>query len=433
MIELKDFPEKDREVLFNNFEYYSYIIWSKDSCNTKAHKILTDVVGIKYIQELWVVLTNVGKCIRYGTTGYKLSLTASDYSAANKRFNIKVSAKRMKELLCILHENKYIDFMLGFYHKDSRSHLSCVLINDKFINLMNVEALKKQGAARDVSDISVVEVLDTENTPVSKVFNYNKFKIDKMKDVVLKSTKGMKGIFEIKNNLKSYNLCIQNSKITIDLGSGDQECNAIVYKRRFENDLNTCGRYYVKGTFQNLPSEYRPTIKINGEPTTEIDVKNCHPLMLCNSENMQLPDDFDSYLIPKLTDIGITRDIAKSMLFPILFTSSKASAVKAVRLRLVKVGMKHISAEYVIDCFLEHNYFLDEYAYSENLYGYLQYLDSSIATLIINHFTSKGVVVLCYHDSFRIQKKYEDELHKLIIDSYNEVVGSIINLRVSIS
>lgn len=143
-----------------------------------------------------------------------------------------------------------------------------------------------------------------------------------------------------------------------------------------------------------------------------------------------LSEDFDSYLIPKLLEIGITRDGAKSMLFPILFTSSKQSAIKAVRLRLSELELNHISAEYVVDCFLEHNYFLEEYAYTESLYGYLQHLDSAIATKVINHFTSKGVVVLCYHDSFRIQKKYEDELYIVMIDSYNEVVGNISNLRI---
>jgi len=431
LIELKDIPELEREVLLSNLEYYSYIIWSKDSCNTKAHRYLVEEVGEKYFQELWIVLTNIGKCVRYGTQGYRLSLTSSDYSAANKAFSIKVSAKRMKELLCILHDKEYIDFMLGFYHKGIESCLSCVLIKGRIFELLNIEALKKQGHSREDGDLSEIEVLDIDDSNVNKVFNYSRFKMDRQRNVVLKSTRGMKGIAEVKKNLKAYNLCIQNNKITIDFGDGDKECNSIVYKRRFENDLNACGRYYVKGTFQNIPSKYRPTIKINGEATVEIDIKNCHPLMLCSLDEIKLSDDFDCYLIPSLIDIGITRDIAKSMLFPILFTSSKVSAIKAVRLKLIEVGMNHINAEYVVDCFLEHNFFLKEYAYSEYLYRHLQYLDSSIATLIINHFTSKGVVVLCYHDSFRIQKKCEDELHQVLVDSYDEVIGNTVNLRVS--
>lgn len=337
----------------------------------------------------------------------------------------------MNELLSVLHNDGYIVFYKGFYHGDVNSALSAVLILEPMRCLFSVKALKSQGVARDDVDISDIEVLDMQLTEVDKKYNHGKLKVEKMRDLVFKSTRGMKGVTEIKRNLKAYNLCIQNNKITIDVGNGEQECNAIVYKRRFENDLNTCGRYYVKGTFQNLPSKYRPSIKINGESTIEFDIRNCHPLMLASVDEEPLTDYFDCYVIPKLTDVGITRDIAKKMLFPILFTSSKSSAIKAVRLELTKQGLKHISAKYVVDCFLEHNYFLEEYAYTESLYGYLQHLDSAIATKVINHFTSKGVVVLCYHDSFRIQKQYEDELYIVMIDSYNEVVGNISNLRIS--
>ena len=153
--------------------------------------------------------------------------------------------------------------------------------------------------------------------------------------------------------------------------------------------------------------------------------------MLASMDDEILGEDFDCYSIPKLLEIGITRDVAKAMLFPILFSSSKESAIKAIRLKLQENEKKHISAVYVVDCFLEHNYFLEEYAYTKPLYGYLQHLDSSIATKIINHFTAKGVVVLCYHDSFRIQLQYEDELYQMIVDSYNDVVGSVSNLRIS--
>ena len=431
MIELKNIPKEEREKLLFNFEYYSCLIWCKSVCLKKAHKVLSGVIENKYDQELWVVLTHIGRCIRYGTNGYIFSLKASHYSAANKFFNIKISSKRMGEILTILHKEDYVVFYKGFYHKDNDSSASAVSICEKMRSLFSVKALESQGASRDDIDVSELEILDVENTLVSKNYNHSKFKVEKMKDVVLKNTRGMKGVAEIKRNLKAYNNCIEKNTITIDLGYGDKECNAIVYKRRFENDLNTCGRYYVKGTFQNLPGKYRPSIKINGEATVELDIKNCHPLMLASMDDEVLGEDFDCYSIPKLLEIGITRDVAKSMLFPILFSSSKESAIKAIRLKLQECDKKHISAVYVVDCFLEHNYFLEEYAYTKPLYGYLQHLDSSIATKIINHFTAKGVVVLCYHDSFRIQQQYEDELYQMIVDSYNDVVGSVSNLRIS--
>lgn len=222
MIELKTIPKEERDILLFNFEYYSYLMWCKSVCLKQAHLTLSMVVDSKYEQELWVVLTHVGRCIRYGTGGYRFSLKDQHYSAANKFFKIKISAKRMGELLNILHTNEYIVFYKGFYHKDVGSSLSAVAICEPLRCLFSVKALESQGSARDDIDISDIEVLDKELTPVSKVYNHSKLKVEKMKKVVFKSTRGMKGVSEIKKNLKAYNLCIQNNKITIDLGEGDK-------------------------------------------------------------------------------------------------------------------------------------------------------------------------------------------------------------------
>lgn len=116
------------------------------------------------------------------------------------------------------------------------------------------------------------------------------------------------------------------------------------------------------------------------------------------------------------------------MLFPLLFSKSKSGALKGIRLKLKEFGLSHLSSAYIIDCFVEHNPFIEEYLYSEELYGELQYLDSSIATLIIDYFTSKDIVVLCYHDSFVIQSKHKDELRSKMESSYLEVLGDTTNL-----
>jgi len=112
------------------------------------------------------------------------------------------------------------------------------------------------------------------------------------------------------------------------------------------------------------------------------------------------------------------------LLFPMLFSPNKAAAVKSIALKLRENGLQHISASYVADCFSEHNSYLEDYFFSKDLYGDLQYLDSTIATRIIDHFTDKGVVVLTYHDSFVIQERYKDELYSVMSDSYLSVIKS---------
>jgi hypothetical protein len=44
----------------------------------------------------------------------------------------------------------------------------------------------------------------------------------------------------------------------------------------------------------------------------------------------------------------------------------------------------------------------------------LQNYDSHIANNILNHFTRQGKVSLCVHDSFLVEKRYQDELEEMM-------------------
>ena len=432
MIKIKNIPKEERVKLFHNFEYYSYLIWRKDSCMKRLHDTLINSVGVENSQELWVILTHIGKCIRYGSNGYFISLKYGHYTAANKTFSVKLNSGRMKETLLELEQLGYINFYLGFYHKDRDGSLSAVQLNSSVISLFNNLVVKIQGVSRDTIDETCVEVVDKVNTKVIKRFNPKNGKVAKMKDVKYKDTRGMKGISKIKKDLQAYNKCIGNHKITVDLGNGDEPSNCIVYKRVFENDLTTCGRYYTLSTFQTLPSQYRPSIKIDGEETVELDFKNCHPRLIADVEGIILPDNFDCYDIPSLKEIGINRELTKQMLFPMLFSESMISAIRAINLKLREANITNVKGKRVVDEFMKHNSFMNEYFFSEGFYGELQFLDSSIATLIIDHFTKKDVVVLCYHDSFRVQKQYQQELYDVMKESYKAIIGSNENVLITL-
>jgi len=49
--------------------------------------------------------------------------------------------------------------------------------------------------------------------------------------------------------------------------------------------------------------------------------------------------------------------------------------------------------------------------------------DSEIANDIIKHFTSQEIFVMCIHDSFIIEKQYENELRKKMIKLYKDKIG----------
>lgn len=431
VIELKHIPKDERVKMFHNFEYYSYLIWRKDNCIRGVHKKLLVQVSDKYEQELWVLLTHISRCIRYGSNGYFISFDDHHYTAANKSFKIKVSRVRMRQLIELLDDMQYLTLCLGFYIKDKDSSLSAIILHDKLKTLCTTQAVINQAISRDV-DVSNVEVVDVEKTVTVKKYDTLKGKMNKMKKVRLKSTRGVRGITQIRKALAKYNKLIEKHTVTINLGNGDEESNCIVYKRRFENDLHTCGRYYTMSSFQTLPSEYRSSIKIDGETTNEWDFSCCQPFLLSNIDEIELPKDFDCYTIPKLLEVGIDRKVTKQMLFPMLFSKDRSAALKSINLKLREYKIEGVKATYVADAFIEHNSFMNDYYFNEFLYGELQHLDSSIATLVINHFTDKGVVVLCYHDSFRIQDKYSNELYQVMNDSYLSVVGSNKNMVIKL-
>lgn len=430
MIELKTIPKEERSKLFCNFEYFSHLVWRKDNVIRSVHNILSDRVGDGYKQELWIVLTHISKCIRYGTKGYFFSLHNDHYSAANKTYNISISSKRMKELLLKLEALGYINFYLGFYKHNVDSSLSALSIKGGLLSLFNLDIVKLQGCRReDICD--ELEIVDTDKTTVTKKFSIQKGKVIKMKDIKLKSTRGVDGVSKLKKQLLAYNKLIESNTVTIDLGNGDEECNSIIYKRRFEDNLQTCGRYYDLSSFQTLPSEYRKTIKINDAHTVELDFSCCQPRFCADIEGIELPDNFDCYTIQSLVNVGMSRDMIKSMLFPMLFSDSVVSATRSIRLKLTEFVINDVKVAYVVKEFMKHNSFLEDYFFTKDLYGELQFIDSSIATLVINHFTSNGVVVLCYHDSFRIQSKYENELYQVMKDSYLSVLGCNKNMLIT--
>ena len=62
--------------------------------------------------------------------------------------------------------------------------------------------------------------------------------------------------------------------------------------------------------------------------------------------------------------------------------------------------------------------------FNEKLWATLQGYDSKMATYIINHFTRKGVCVLCWHDGFVIDTDYKNELAKVMEEAWVSVLGN---------
>lgn len=414
MIELKTLKDKELIPFKTNIEPCPVLMWKKTNFLRKLHDNISVEVGSKYKEELWVILTHSAKCVRYGTKGFNLSMNKIHYTAANKEFKHKLNAERMRELLNLLECEGYITYCKGFY-KNSNDYARSVVILKSLNSLIDKKQADKQALSRE-EYLNCVEVVDTSKTTVKRVGGI------KIKDIVLKETRNIRGIKDHRLFIYRWNKLIESVVITIN-GEVD---NSIIGKQRFEDDLTKCGRFFF-GRFQTHVSSLRPTITIQGNPVTEIDYKNCQPRMLAAMNGVDLPPDFDAYSIE-----GLDRDFAKSLLFPILFSCSRKDAKTSITGKLKEAGITHINSEEVLRNFEVHNAYMKEFFYNKNLYQTLQNNDSRMIRYIVEHFIQKGVVVLGYHDSVVIDSRYCNELQDVMLDAWEYVLGSKYSCKLNI-
>lgn len=416
MIKLQDYTQEERLPLLSNMEYYSHIMWKKTNFLKPIHAMLVKEFGSNYNQELWIVLTFAARAVRYETKGFLISLKHNDYVAAarfykSKGVDYKVSRSKMRELLTKLDRAGYIVFMLGFKHADD-SCISAVRLNS-LANKIDKNKAIRLAPPRPPKDLSMIEVVDTKKTKKTKRINANG-QLVKSKDIVFKDARKVDGVKERRDPLFKYNKLIEASYVEID----GQPDNCIVYKRRFEDEVFLCGRYYTLGNFQIRGSELRSSIVINEEATCEIDYKNAQPRMIAELKGITLPEDFDTYLIE-----GLDRDFAKSLLFPILFSDSRGGAKTSITRKLKERPDIRFTSEEIVTKFEQHNDFMKDNFYNKTLYRTLQNKDSTMAEMIIDQFTEEGIVVLCYHDSFVIASKYKDLLLSRMRKAWETVMG----------
>jgi hypothetical protein len=174
------------------------------------------------------------------------------------------------------------------------------------------------------------------------------------------------------------------------------------------------GRFYG-GWWQQIGSELRRHIFINGNPTVEVDFKSMHVALL----NAQLganvvydPYKADVDLFPKL-DRNVVRGWCKSLVLTAINAKDRASTYSAFRSD-AKTGspekrLKNIQLARLLDAFIAKNPHLEDYLCSDQGIT-LMNKDSMIAADIMNALTDKGIPVLTVHDSFIVQRHHFSDL-----------------------
>ena len=268
-----------------------------------------------------------------------------------------------------------------------------------------------------------VEVRDDETAQTSKSIDYE----DTPETVAMRERLRAYNKLLSQSHIDIHSLAKPVIKREIKKGSrkGQSTTVAIGQHNKFVRRIFSRGSWHMHGRFyggwwQQIGSELRRHIFINGNPTVEVDFKSMHVALL--NAQLGVTVNYDSYevdanLFPKL-DRQVVRGWCKSLVLTAINAKDRASTYKAFRSD-AKTGspekrLKDTQLEQLLDAFIAKNPHLEDYLCSDQGIT-LMNKDSQIAADIMNTLTDKGIPVLTIHDSFIVQRHHFSELRMAMV------------------
>lgn len=252
---------------------------------------------------------------------------------------------------------------------------------------------------------------------------------------------------DMKNMLKRYNKLLSESEIALNDLPENEEVNEKINftldkhtKRIFSDpELNSGGRFYGGWWQYAVKSPQRQDILINGEETVELDYSSQHANMLygyCLKKPMKevLGAGVDAYTFgdyPRaLGKLVFTRALnirspahLKTSLLESLEEDLRGDNIKGKEIAEICLPFVRNDFEGVMSAFKDHHAEAFEYLFPQSQkkkwWHQFQYFDSQIAEYVLNTLTDQGIPCLCIHDSFIVQKRYEQELREAMNDAYD--------------
>ena len=181
-------------------------------------------------------------------------------------------------------------------------------------------------------------------------------------------------------------------------------------------------------SYQNISENERGTILINGQKTVELDYSSLHITMLYAKENATMPDAPYDMLSRAM------RALVKVATLILINANSDKEAVGALRKQKNELEKQFDLSEKnqnLLDCFNKCTCSLEEVVsriksahspiskyFGSGVGLQLQNEDSLMALEIVHYFAQKGLACLPVHDSFIVQKQYENELRQIMLTTF---------------
>ena len=182
----------------------------------------------------------------------------------------------------------------------------------------------------------------------------------------------------------------------VNIGAATPRLHRIFNQSNFEFG----GRFYG-GWWQNIPSEYRADITINGAPTVEIDYPRLHPSLLyaiCGHSMMG-----DPYDIP-----DIERRLVKRAFNTLVNADTRIGAIRAIARKIGGKGAFAKAADLVSQIQAKHAPVAHNFGSGAG--RRLMRRDSDMTEYLLLCLLKRGIVALPVHDSYIVEESAKGAL-----------------------
>lgn len=370
----------------------------------------------------------------------------------NAEYNIS-RGKRVMDV--VLKKEAYVKPLIYNCNKVKRSvsythtrKLLDWLVSEGFItlNLGSVEEWKSIGGVITPENLSksYVElsselvgliVPDNTKTSLEKITDVIEVRDDKGNKVSKRLGEKERGLILL---LNKYNNLILETKV-----ESQGERYWVQAKKVYNNNSFECGgRTYMTGDTEVMRNSIRSDLLINDDITVELDYASLHPRLIAELEGVAITGDFDPYgIVMEGYDKKCLRSIVKVATLCSINAKSFNVARKALNYHLMKckelVTWKKdrlvpsvIASGAILDTIRIHNPYLSNWLY-QGKGGMLQNIDSKIMDYIIDAFQQEGRILIPIHDGLICQKRFTRWATGIMIDAYEDVLGSKYNVKIT--
>ena len=375
-----------------------------------------------------------------------VSRTPEDYKV-DDRYNALHISDQIINVMNTLLELGFIDQLLGSEDSGYRTRIWALpSLQEYFRKAAFSEFLLGTAQNRECIVLNSKEILDEDDLAELD----DKPKKDSSKSLQYDDSDDPR-IVPARELLRDYNKLLNNTHL--DVGSAEKpvvvsehwnrkkgcnqtrrvslrQHNKFVRRIFYRGDWNLGGRYHG-GWWQQIPSELRRHILINGNQTQEIDFSGFHVSLAYGLEGLSPPSDpyaltFVAEGLTKAQQRGAVKLLALTAINakdrPTAFMAFRDEMNREQRHEQHKVKYTDVLLTILLDGFLEENPSIAHYLCADKGVE-LMAIDGNITTRLIEHFTYKNVPILTVHDSYIVKFGCEDELIRVMNDACEKELG----------